>query len=175
MYLGLAQTCRELRKESMPLHQARVTVLVLLSELALTYLSPHKVGISRVRYSTGHSLGQIRDLIVLATEEASVFIDFVGSSRYSNDLSRLLSDPRLYPAFCAYIKEHADSVLALGRGSLKCVDELLVEVKPEFSQEWMKTPKDPWHRVKLEDWRAQLGLPIGVSVVPTWPGPYRWC
>jgi hypothetical protein len=69
-----------------------------------TFLSSYKTGRVKTKYSTGGSMVQIRDLIVLV-ETSSVAVDFVGSRRYGNDLLRILSNLRLYPAFCAYIRE----------------------------------------------------------------------
>lgn len=97
----------------MPIHQARVIVSISLNELTLytaTFLSPHRVGRVSVQYSIARPVALIRDLIVLVSETPSVFVDFIWSRRYSNNLSHILSNLRMYRAFCAYIKERAESV-----------------------------------------------------------------
>lgn len=172
-YLGLTQTCRQLRKEFFPIHQALIPVVILFDEL-LDYLKTFtvdvKVAIVEVQIPRRCNTN-IRDIILLCAEAPGVKLDFGGYAGVA--MQAFLENLHEYQEFCNYVREKALRVVTIAENSpclwtgkmLVSVDQVNVYIRHEDGEPWMDEPYWQGHKKELDTWRLGLGLD-GLPVYP---------
>lgn len=186
-YLGLTQTCRQLREEFLPLHQTRVLVAIFLDDLSdyiETLFRSGKVADIQVavRYScTFHefpSSSNVQNLFLLCAEESAAKICF--KPRVYHNFQEMLHNQSKYPRFFEYVRTRVDSAQFLHdsldhhvrqyfwtRRALEV--RLYLTVKQQFGQYWMGRPYLSYCEQKLELWRHELGVE-GINIYPNLAG-----
>lgn len=170
-YLGLTQTCRQLRKEFLPIHQSHIYVTIVLRHLnhyALAFICTTDFANVFVEIPTG--ITELRDVILLCDKAPTIQIEFRVSSLHG--LDRIFLNPYDHPSFFTYVETRVARVDAVTRGHemyvprwYNSVIQVILHVKPDFAEKWMQTPEAAEHRHKLQRWRRE----IGVGNLHFWP------
>ncbi|KAF1354357.1 hypothetical protein EJ07DRAFT_158514 [Lizonia empirigonia] len=154
-YLGLSQTCRQLRSEFLPAHHGRIPItirLLHLPEYTTTFINDLKVANIKIEFSRTYYT-DIRNFLLLCAGTSNITVNF--GTGIDTGLSKLLSNLNAYPDFCTYVRERSVRVIVdWGNHEyfrlVSFVHRLEVHVKREFEQEWMRNPTTPENKDKLE-------------------------
>ncbi|XPT03120.1 hypothetical protein M3J09_012222 [Ascochyta lentis] len=194
-YLGLTQTCHQVRQEFLPMY-SKIWVGVDALDLD-KYV--HDFIVQRAQDRSGYTgcieIGvnrgfvDIRDFLFLLNEASNLHMRFsIPEQRACRrlpgyrppDLARVLLDAREdYPKFWDLSAEQTHSVRVWNRygvfnddeyerAEVRChhVEIAGVYLSSEFAETWMGEPEPAVYRVQLEAWHRKLGLPEDVQIFP---------
>ncbi|XPS80266.1 hypothetical protein M3J07_012251 [Ascochyta lentis] len=177
-FFGLTQVCRQLCEEFLPVHQSRIRITVRLSELKAyfaTFVHDTKIANIKIQLDDTIDPTEMRDEILLCATSPRILIDFGCNLR--SRMGKVLTYPEDYVKFYEYLAEYTERILAMP-WSLKLTRQdgmtrtsawiagLDVYVKKELAPVWMNAPLNEKNKPYLKRWRAELGLPVGIKVIP---------
>lgn len=170
----MTQTCRQLRDEFLPIHQARIPMAISLTELeeyAAVFLVPLKVGNIRVEVACKIQVADIRNVLLQCL--GAPFISVEVRWKMQKKLQRMNLNPYKHPPLLDYIAEKVDRVAVVPGlrwdvtvGMHLPIIWLHLYVKSEFVQAWMKKHLASNDREDLRNWWTELGIPRGIYVLP---------
>lgn len=184
-YLGLTQTCRQLREEFLPLHQARVPVGIFLDSLSDYIETLVRSGkVANINVAFAHSCvyheypssSNVKKLFLLCAEESAITIRF--EPKVCHEFQEILRNQSKYPRFFEYVRTRVDSTQFVQEsfdhhwyeyvrtGVPRATKvRLYLTVKQQFGQLWMRRPYLPGYKQELELWRHELEVD-GINVYP---------
>lgn len=174
--LGLTQTCRQLRDELLPIHQARIPVTIRLTELedyTATFIGPLRIGSIVVEAPEEIQNVNIRDVILLCHGSPSMLTEV--HWKMPMRLQKLQCSLQRYPSLQSYIAGQVDRVTAVPgiRWNVQAglhvpMVRMHLHVKNNCGKAWMKAPFKIENQEELKEWWISLGLPVGINVLPVW-------
>ncbi|KAF3005728.1 hypothetical protein E8E13_006251 [Curvularia kusanoi] len=169
-FLGLTQTCRQIRKEFLAIHQTRVKVCVDITGIeryCSDILSHHELGNVVIEHDGSWKGGvwtdedvdiNIRELILLTSRCKEMNIEWA-KGIMPRDLYKVLVSPAgTYDKFLRYLAERADKAefgavrYCCGDdpdGRVHMIDALLVYPNEQYVEDWMRQactlPLEEWY------------------------------
>lgn len=188
-YLGLTQTCRQLREEFLPLHQARVPVNIFLDSLSDYIETLVRSGkVANINVAVAYSCAfhgfmlsfNVRKVFLLCAEESAIKIRF--KPKAYHEFQEILCNQSKYPRFFEYVRtrvvwaqfvqesfDHHWHDYIMTTVSRAPSLHLYLTVNQQFGQLWMRRPHLPGYRQELELWRHELEVD-GINVYPRLEG-----